>query len=440
MPFRPPHSDARRGASRCCRCNGTAKCLRCACVRKGVPCSSCLPGDGGFCHNSHNSRACAPPTSRPESTCPISQSQAQGPSTGQLHTSSLSGTSASLAIPNLPSLMAILQTSIPTLQHVPKVVRNRWTRILGECLSAVCSRPDDISCWSSLFMLAKCVLASPAAGRRMRWREIFKLVKSRLDRWAAGEFGALWQEAVSGARVLADLARSSPGSLQRSRNIRRAKQASQEGQYRKAIQTLSSEGLASPSAEVLKEMLTKHSQAPQPTLPEGPTPPPAILCESNVLKCVCSFPKGSAPGPSGLHPGHLREATRCPSPDQANRFLSVLTTFVNLLAAGRTPLDVTPYLCGATLLASKKKSGGHRPIAVGEVLRRLVSKCLSFHSRAATNSLLIPLQLGVGVRGGCEAIVHAVSRLTTSLPNDRCWTLMLDFYQCLQFNQSAGHV
>ena len=174
-------------------------------------------------------------------------------------------------------------------------------------------------------------------------------------------------------------------------------------------------------------MLAKHQQLPLSTLSEGPTPPPAILCKSIVLKCVSSFPKGSAPGPSGLHPSHLREATRCPSPDQANQFMSLLTTFVNLLAAGRTPSDVTPYLCGATLLTSKKKSGGHCPIAVGEVLQRLVSKCLSSHSRAAINSLLIPLQLGVGLRGGCEVIVHAMSKLTTSLPDDRSWTLMLDF-------------
>ena len=64
---------------------------------------------------------------------------------------------------------------------------------------------------------------------------------------------------------------------------------------------------------------------------------------------------------------------------------------------------------------------------MGEILRHLVSKCLSFHSRAAINSLLIPLQLGVGVHGGYEAIVYAVCKLTTSLPDDRSWTLILDF-------------
>ena len=62
------------------------------------------------------------------------------------------------------------------------------------------------------------------------------------------------------------------------------------------------------------------------------------------------------------------------------------------------------------MLAIKKKGGGHRPIAVGEVLRRLTSKCLSRAVQADALNVLTTLQFGVGVKVGCEAIVHAVSR------------------------------
>ena len=115
-------------------------------------------------------------------------------------------------------------------------------------------------------------------------------------------------------------------------------------------------------------------------------------------------------------------------------FLHALTTFANLLAAGCIQSNVTLYHYGMTLLTSKKKSGGHRRKVVGEVLRRLVSRCLSLHSCVAINSLLIPLQLGVRVHGGCEAIVHAMSRLSTSLTYDRCWTLILDFTNAFNSN------
>ena len=87
--------------------------------------------------------------------------------------------------PDLPSFTTNLQASFPTLQHVSKVARDRWARALSECLSAVCVAPADLSCWSKVFMLAKCVLASPATGHRLRWREILKLVRSRIDRWLA---------------------------------------------------------------------------------------------------------------------------------------------------------------------------------------------------------------------------------------------------------------
>ena len=129
----------------------------------------------------------------------------------------------------------------------------------------------------------------------------------------------------------------------------------------------------------MQEMQSKHPQAPAPSLPPGPAPPPASLPEFTIRKSVMSFPNGSAPGPSGRRPSHLREAVQCPSPDYANRLF--LTRFVNLLTTGKAPHTINQRLCGATLLAIHKKNGGLRPIAVGEVLRRLVSKCLAIHIR-----------------------------------------------------------
>ena len=59
------------------------------------------------------------------------------------------------------------------------------------------------------------------------------------------------------------------------------------------------------------------------------------------------------------------------------------------------PPEVVPHLCGATLFACRKKSGGVRPIAVGEVLHRLISKCLTHAVQDEAISTLTPLQLGV---------------------------------------------
>ena len=403
---------------RCCRCNATAKCLRCSCARSGVSCSRCLPCDAGRCHNRHSQ--------------PL-----RGQSTNAIYTTgsdsnnipdSISVPSAShVVVSSLPSVSDIMQAKVPTLQHVPKGARAKWAKVLSACLSDVCNNPEDDCTWARVFMAAKCLLYSPPSGHRLHWREILKLVKSRIDRWLAGDLAALWSEAVSGGQSLLKRTGSSRESYQRNHHIRRAKQAVQDGQYRKAIEALSSNGLDPPSSDIQNEMLLKHPQTAPPTLPSGPVPPPISLSESGVLKGARSFPKGSAPGPSGLRPSHIRETVRCPSPDQASQLLTSLTRFVNVMAAGRTPPSIIPHLCGASLLALKKKTGGHQPIAVGEVLRRLVSKCLANQTRDAATSILAPLQLGVGIKGGCEAIVHATSQLRSSPSHNQHWTLMLDF-------------
>lgn len=148
---------------RCCRCNGTAKCLRCACVRNGVPCSHYHPGEAGNCHNTL-------PRGRWSSTSNCSSA----PKSSQpAHDTSPTVPSAPLSSsPVLPSISTILQASIATLQHVPKGACDHWAKVLSGCLSSVVKYPADISGWSKIFMLAKCVLASPSAGHRLRWREI----------------------------------------------------------------------------------------------------------------------------------------------------------------------------------------------------------------------------------------------------------------------------
>ena len=126
---------------------------------------------------------------------------------------------------------------------------------------------------------------------------------------------------------------------------------------------------------------------------------------------------------------HFKEAVFCPSPDRANSALLGLLGVVNLLYAGNAPSVVVPHLCAASLLACKKKGGGLRPIAVGEVLRRLTSKCISTAVQAESFRVFTPLQVGVGVQAGCESIVHALALVQedSDISPEDMWTLLLDF-------------
>ena len=117
-----------------------------------------------------------------------------------------------------------------------------------------------------------------------------------------------------------------------------------------------------------------------------------------------SFAHASAPGPSGLRPDHVRESLSTAHGDEV---LVHLTTVCQLLARGEAPRCLAAHFAGATLHALPKKSGGVRPIAVGETLRRLVGKLLCQAVREDVRAHFWPLQVGVGVPNGAEVAVHA---------------------------------
>ena len=80
---------------------------------------------------------------------------------------------------------------------------------------------------------------------------------------------------------------------------------------------------------------------------------------------------------------------------------------MNLGSRGQLTNFVAPAFCSATLTALNKKKTGIRPIAVGEVIRRLVAKCIAKEAAIEAVDLFGSKQLGVAVKGGAESIVHA---------------------------------
>ena len=149
-------------------------------------------------------------------------------------------------------------------------------------------------------------------------------------------------------------------------NISRARQAVGDGQYRKAIQSLSSDGLADVTTDVFDEIQAKHPQADPHCIPSDPFPPPLQVTEADIVRALRSFPNGTAPSPSNFRANHFKEAVFCPSPDRANHALRGLLGVVNHLCAGRVPHDILPHLCGASLFACKKKGVGFVLLLLGK--------------------------------------------------------------------------
>lgn len=118
----------------------------------------------------------------------------------------------------------------------------------------------------------------------------------------------------------------------------------------------------------------------------------------------------SAAGGSGLRPNHLLELIRVPDTRYSTSLLAALTALVNMLAAGRAPTSVSKWVCGAPLTALTKPTGGVRPIAVGETLRRLFSSCLMSSVKQGARTYLQPFQLGIATPRGVEGMIHAARR------------------------------
>ena len=213
------------------------------------------------------------------------------------------------------------------------------------------------------------------------WSQV-KLIKDRLRRWQAGECGQLWAEAKAGQEMKKTGGKKKKGggggekeqpSLEE-RNAQRCKTKAQEGQYSRAVQALVSCGLAEYSPASLAEMQQKH---PAPQRPQPPPPasvmPPRAFNTAEVAAAALSFPKGSGAGPSGMRPEHFKSVLKNTSAALANKALGALTRAVNAMAAGKVPVQVRPFFCGARLVAGKKKDNSLRPIAIGNLLRRVVA-------------------------------------------------------------------
>jgi len=103
-----------------------------------------------------------------------------------------------------------------------------------------------------------------------------------------------------------------------------------------------------------------------------------------------------------------------------------LLDFANMLLLGGVPKEVRHVFFGASLHALRNKDGGLRPIVVGLTLHRLVSKVANKWGSVRMVADLVPRQLGVGVRGGAEAGVHATRAFLDSAATGHA-LLKLDF-------------
>ena len=163
------------------------------------------------------------------------------------------------------------------------------------------------------------------------------------------------------------------------------------------------------SATVLEALRQKHPQVAQAAC--LPLQVEALQITGETLKTTLKrleAKRGAAAGPTSWTYEHVSAAAKA-----STDAFAAIVKFVNLILSGELPRHSS--LLDSSLIGLQKPDGGVRPIAIGEVWYRLAGLCALTACNEVGQSLA-PLQLGVGVPGGAEAVGHAVQAVLAKDP------------------------
>ena len=191
----------------------------------------------------------------------------------------------------------------------------------------------------------------------------------------------------------------------------------QKGNITRAARALEVAEVAEPTHDVMDKLAELHPEAEPPSDFDYPDTIPTQIDRKLVKQVLKRAPKGSAPGPSGWTMEHI-QAVAFGSEDG----MEAVVAFINAGLTGDMP--EWEELRASRLVPLRKKCGGIRPIAIGEVWARLMSMC-AMAACPQIGPSLAPLQVGVGVRGGAQCLGHAIRAGVLQHPDHV--TVQLDF-------------
>jgi hypothetical protein len=193
------------------------------------------------------------------------------------------------------------------------------------------------------------------------------------------------------------------------------------GDVKKALQSLNSAPIAPKSEETFQKLQALHPQGSPPVAVDRSRAP--RFQEDTVRTALASFGAGSAAGLFGFSPLHLQQCARA----ESFSFVNALTAVVNMLADGRGPEFLRPFLAGGVSIALSKPNSGVRPLCCGDPLRRLVSKCFCIGGKADIEAVFKGKNYGVGCRGGVEVVAHSLRDVLLSNVDSDLALLKIDF-------------
>jgi hypothetical protein len=322
-------------------------------------------------------------------------------------------------------------------------------RVVGDALAILCTAAaehNDDGHWLALLLFAKLVLRRTP---RSQARSALPAVDARVRLFASGHRAALFAEAASDAAAAAarprpqrtafpvESERFAPFGLSAIAStdatvatvdpavLRRCERLVKRQQLSKAAAALSAAKVADVNDETAADMQAKHPTGPPVVaIPHLERLPPIPSVSAKTMRRVLGrFALGTSAGPLGLSAQHLLDCCNV----VGSRLPDALSALVVTMLTRDVPICIRPFLFGARLVALVKKDGGLRPIACGEIFRRLAGKLLCvLHKQHLHDLFLERSQVGVGVPAGADAMVFAARNAARQL-SDGYGVVKLDF-------------
>ncbi len=427
--------------TKCCKCSGAGTCVNCSCARKKIPCVNCAPGGKNKCKNSGNR---LPFTTKVSSGTGGSESSPE-PCTAALHgdhgatlsNTCLPGALRSSDDLNVESVESEFQEAIT--QAYEKVVH--WRRNVfnvpfgaagGEFVFELAAliksfaegTPSRKIAWKGVSVACHLLLQKPNATGSAQSH--IQHLERRLLLWRSGQISQLFDECMCIQDHLPASDRAKKRQSEPSISDTFFSKLVFSGKIHSAIRYISQDSqggilrmddqpLPGSDKTVRDILLEKH--------PEIKTPPEhALMSEEplqinpivfdrlspDLLRNVSRHLKGSA-GPSGLDAEAWKRMLTC-FKQSSNRLCAALAAAAHCLCtADLTGEDLSAFT--ASRLIPLNKNPGVRPIAVGEVFRRLICKAVMKVIEEDVLLATAPYQVCVGVPSACEAAVHTMDRL-----------------------------
>ncbi len=340
------------------------------------------------------------------------------------------------------------QVSVPDC--VPHAARAAVADALGRCLRY---HHGELGWWR-IFAFAPLVLSAETAARGGT-KDRARILMEKAKLFADGKL----DELIVRARAAADTMRATRQQQQEhdasflveddsrwavgvttdataatvsEQRIAMASKLAQKGLHAKAVRSLDSAKIAPCNAATVAQLQLLHPDGEEvnPVLLPPDLDPHQPLQDSypseKDLSTMLRGMRGSAAGLSRLFPSLLQQLIAVPG----TQLQVGLSSVVADIARGNVPPAARPYFFGARLIALEKKQGGVRPIACGDVLRRLAGKWLcSLVRKEAGVYLSTKQQAGVCVERGAEGLIHTARRLCAEWAhNPEMAMLKVDFH------------